>query len=1136
MIGEASHSDFTSIFTGWKTVKNSKILKNESIKQFKTTFNNKEIILNYDSNVISHKRFSKFVEKLDKKGLLRPFVIWQNEKFPHIKGFYHKPKYKPNTVLPNAPPLRLSDTMRKHLRAMCEYYKTKGILSPVKSNCHSQVFLVKKPGKILPENEENIAVIESCFRLVQNLIPNNCAIIYEHFMQPSVRDNLEKIRFSKIFNSFDLKSAFTQILLHPSVYKYYAFKDADDNSVVITRASQGDSTSPMRLNQILHTIFKDFKNKYRVAIYLDDIASGHSDLDDAMESVIDFLTLCNEFDISLNNTKCILFSQSAEITGWKVSSTGQSLKPRHIEALQNLNVVCKNLKDMQRLTGHFNYFSALDVRIPHKMAKIYEKMTELNKNKTLKWTVIDTNNCKDIIDLIINSEEKSFQLPEKGQPPEKFFLVISSDASKFVAACVIQQLQPIGEDLEDFIKNGYNKNKKYKCQLRLLDIVSKKFSAAQLGFSIYRKEICSLILGTVKSPQYFINHNVLKICRVDSYSIKTLCLSAKISSSYLLLLQQMKTSFRPLLLYFTISELNPADIFTKPPGTTFELTDDTDTFLERIKNDATIKTIPEKVIKKYNYEGVNTIEKFNKLTLPNLVQADSSGKMMRLNCHSQPAGSSGKMMSLNYQPANHIMNMELEKIKMALDNPKKVVRNYEWLSENSKEEQQCSQRYRMETKNKNIEILTLETNAMSTRNRVWDDNIGKYKDRNIDNEKMPVYSDELHTNIDENSDENDTEDELDYSIPDENLDWTEYNEIITTQNLEDNLFATKYRYRNDREFIKNKAKHFASEPKTFKEIVKTNDKKYHLSLNAHSNLLKQTSLAEIFDKNEVKKAIAHCKTCSSKRNEIVPRKVAQSAIQIGTNPGQTLTCDFAGPLQKSGTYKYFVVFVDNFTDYTIAAPAVSTSGTDWIQHYENLSHDVYGGIFPALRTDAASSFRSVAAHEFLGKHNTHFVSSNPRNSNAQSLAERKIRTIKEGLHRFGWHNWHKNLKTVVSTINQTKKPSLANMSPAELMFGRTFDIDKLLHITEIGEHTVQKGIRINFNSFRKWKMSQKELNLVKRNLKIGKLVKIKFGTYWSNEIYKIVRITPDSVGVIPHDTKNGDKEITRSLNDIILQN
>ena len=192
-----------------------------------------------------------------------------------------------------------------------------------------------------------------------------------------------------------------------------------------------------------------------------------------------------------------------------------------------------------------------------------------------------------------------------------------------------------------------------------------------------------------------------------------------------------------------------------------------------------------------------------------------------------------------------------------------------------------------------------------------------------------------------------------------------------------------------------------------------------------------------------------------------------------------------------------------------------------------------GCLFYSKHQRFSKDSSSKEATKFLSSKNTYFVASNSTNHNATSIVERKIRSIKELYNLNGWDDWHTKLNKIVSLTNLTTSPSLGNLSPANVHFSRTFDIPKTLHISPMGENLICKNLRINYWNFRQFRMKRKTKSVLKQHVRINRKCRIRENNHWSTDLYKIVRITPDSVGVVKLG-ENPREEKTRRFDDITL--
>ena len=132
------------------------------------------------------------------------------------------------------------------------------------------------------------------------------------------------------------------------------------------------------------------------------------------------------------------------------------------------------------------------------MTFLYKKLEKDERQKPFKWSREDEARLKEIVDIIIKADAKSFLLPNMGQLPTDYPIVISTDASMAACGIAICQLQP--KDIDTFLKKGKQRNE--KLEMRLLDCYTRRFKDCEKGWSIYRREITALMGATIKFEYY----------------------------------------------------------------------------------------------------------------------------------------------------------------------------------------------------------------------------------------------------------------------------------------------------------------------------------------------------------------------------------------------------------------------------------------------------------------------------------------------------------------------------------------------------------------------------------------------------------------------------------------------------------
>ena len=151
------------------------------------------------------------------------------------------------------------------------------------------------------------------------------------------------------------------------------------------------------------------------------------------------------------------------------------------------------------------------------------------------------------------------------------------------------------------------------------------------------------------------------------------------------------------------------------------------------------------------------------------------------------------------------------------------------------------------------------------------------------------------------------------------------------------------------------------------------------------------------------------------------------------SPWSRIHIDYAGPVEN----KYFLVVVDSFTKFLDVHVTNSMTSTVTIDLLRKSFCNF--GLPDVIVSDNAPYFVSQEMQQFLKKNGIKHVTPAPYHPSSNGLAERAVRTLKEGLRKFVQGNI--NTRICRFLYNQRKTVhTTTGKSPAELMFHRNFRV------------------------------------------------------------------------------------------------
>ncbi|UYV63012.1 hypothetical protein LAZ67_2002847 [Cordylochernes scorpioides] len=135
---------------------------------------------------------------------------------------------------------------------------------------------------------------------------------------PLIETILDKLSKAKYYSSVDIASAYWQVEVEPHSRNLLAFVTLD-SQYEFCRLPYGFKNSP----QIYHRAINQFMQKYKlnfVTHYFDDFIIFSDTLEDHLQHLQQFLTVCQNENIKLNYNKCSFFKTNIDFLGYTVTA------------------------------------------------------------------------------------------------------------------------------------------------------------------------------------------------------------------------------------------------------------------------------------------------------------------------------------------------------------------------------------------------------------------------------------------------------------------------------------------------------------------------------------------------------------------------------------------------------------------------------------------------------------------------------------------------------------------------------------------------------------------------------------------------------------------------------------------------
>jgi hypothetical protein len=159
---------------------------------------------------------------------------------------------------------------------------------------------------------------------------------------------------------------------------------------------------------------------------------------------------------------------------------------------------------------------------------------------------------------------------------------------------------------------------------------------------------------------------------------------------------------------------------------------------------------------------------------------------------------------------------------------------------------------------------------------------------------------------------------------------------------------------------------------------------------------------------------------------------------------------WTSPISSLSGYKYYVLFVDDFSWFTWLYPLLNKSNVyQCFFKFTLLVENLFPSKIKQLQTDNGGEYTSALFKQFLSQHEIFHRLTCPHTSQQNGIAERKHRHIMEmGLTLLAQSGlspkyWVDSFLTAIFLINRLPSPILKNESPFSKLFKKSLDCTNL---------------------------------------------------------------------------------------------
>jgi hypothetical protein len=361
--------------------------------------------------------------------------------------------------------------------ALMKYLKlalAKGLISPSKSAAGAPVLFVKKS--------------DGSLRFCVDYRALNAVTETNRTALPLIKDMLGRLKGAMIFSKLDLKSAFNLVRIREGDEHLTAFRTKYGH-YQYNVVPFGFKNAPGAFQSFMNRIFADVLDR-GVLAYIDDVliyAETQAEHDRLLELVLSRLEANS---LAVNRAKCVFSVSSVEFLGHVVSADGIRMCPSRVKAILNWPQPT-SLKQLQSFLGVTNFYRSF---LPHYSDWALPLTGLTRKDTPFVWSPA----CSAAFEKLKAAVSSDHVLIQPDQTTQ-FFL--ECDSSDFALGAVLSQRDPA------------------TAALRPIGFLSHKLTPAELNYTIYDKELFSIIyafshwrhllIGTVEPVVVYTDHQNL---------------------------------------------------------------------------------------------------------------------------------------------------------------------------------------------------------------------------------------------------------------------------------------------------------------------------------------------------------------------------------------------------------------------------------------------------------------------------------------------------------------------------------------------------------------------------------------------------------------------------------------------------
>ena len=335
------------------------------------------------------------------------------------------------------------------MKTYLKEYLANGFIRHSRSPAAAPVMFVKRPdGKL---------------RLVVDYRGLNKVTVKNRYPLPLIPEMLDRLHRAKIFTKIDLRNAYHQVRVKAGDEWKTAFR-CREGQYEYCVCPQGPTNAPAMFQHFMNDILREHLDLTAVGI-LDDVIIFSEDPALHTQHVRSILQILRENQLYAKVEKCEFDKDHMTFVGYMVSRSGIGMDPAKVSAILDWPVP-KSVKEVQSFLGFANFYRKF---ILHYSALATPLTTLTRKGVKFTWS-----EQADAAFRALQSAFTSAPILRHFQP--ELPLTIEADASDYALGCILSQPASDGE-------------------LHPLCFYSRKFTAAELNYPIYDKELLAVVEG-----------------------------------------------------------------------------------------------------------------------------------------------------------------------------------------------------------------------------------------------------------------------------------------------------------------------------------------------------------------------------------------------------------------------------------------------------------------------------------------------------------------------------------------------------------------------------------------------------------------------------------------------------------------